>query len=50
MEEEKIYFHCTKCHHDWKQRGKKKPKRCPCCKNPNWDIRNVKDLARLMFG
>ena len=49
MEKEKILF-CVKCEHEWKQRGKKKPKKCPSCNNPNWNKRNNKDLVGLIVG
>ena len=50
MKEESKELHCVKCEHEWKQRGKKKPKCCPSCHNPNWDKRDVKDLASLILG
>jgi rubrerythrin len=49
MEKEKILF-CVKCEHEWKQRGKKKPKQCPSCHSPNWNKRNNKDLVELIVG
>jgi len=42
--------YCMKCEHRWRQRGKKKPKKCPRCNNPNWDKRKAKDLANLILG
>lgn len=50
MKRKKIDLHCMKCKHDWKQRGKKKPKKCPCCNNPNWNKRDAKNLAVLILG
>ncbi len=42
--------HCIKCKHSWKQRGKKKPKKCPRCWNPNWSKINHSELAGLIVG
>ena len=50
MKKEKMKLDCMKCGHKWKQRGKKKPKKCPCCFNPNWNKRSTKDLANLILG
>lgn len=47
---EKIMLHCVKCNHKWPQRGKKKPKKCPCCNNPNWNKMDAKDLVKLIIG
>ncbi len=41
---------CIKCEHRWKQRGKKKPKTCPSCNNPNWNKINDKELVGLIVG
>ncbi len=49
MEKNKINC-CMKCDHKWKQRRKKKPKKCPSCTNPNWDKRSNKDLVDLIVG
>jgi hypothetical protein len=49
MEKEKINC-CVKCDHGWKQRGKKKPKKCPSCTSPNWDKRTNQDLINLIVG
>jgi rubrerythrin len=40
---------CVKCGHSWNQRGSDKPKKCPCCTNPNWNKRNAKELIGLML-
>lgn len=29
---------CEGCGHEWKQRGRKRPKICPTCKRENWNI------------
>lgn len=50
MKKESNELHCIKCKHDWKQRGKKKPKYCPCCHNPNWNKRDAGDFADLILG
>jgi predicted Zn-ribbon and HTH transcriptional regulator len=41
---------CNKCKHKWNQRGKKIPKVCPRCKNPNWHKKNNKELMSLIVG
>ena len=41
---------CIKCNHKWKQRGKKKPNICHCCKNPNWNKINHIELGELIVG
>jgi rubrerythrin len=51
MQDKKIKINrCVKCNHNWKQRGKKKPKKCPSCTSPNWDKMNEKDLISLIVG
>lgn len=51
MPDKKVKFlRCIKCHHRWKQRGKKIPKKCPSCWNPNWNKMNEKDLVGLIVG
>lgn len=47
---EKIQLICLKCNHQWIQRGKNKPKKCPCCNNPNWNKRNARNIAKLILG
>jgi predicted Zn-ribbon and HTH transcriptional regulator len=29
---------CTRCGHEWPQRGANKPTRCARCNSPYWDI------------
>ena len=29
---------CKRCTHEWIKRSDRKPKRCPNCKSPYWDI------------
>jgi hypothetical protein len=46
---EKINY-CLKCNHKWKQRGSDKPKKCPCCTNPNWNRRSSKEIIDYIVG
>lgn len=50
IKEEIKILKCCKCKHKWKQRGKKIPKVCPSCKNPNWNKINSKQLVKLIVG
>lgn len=29
---------CERCGHDWYQRSENKPRICPKCKSPYWDV------------
>lgn len=40
---------CIKCGHMWKQRGKKLPEVCPCCKSKIWNKLSNDDLMGLIF-
>ena len=40
---------CLKCGHSWKQRGKTLPKKCPCCTNPNWNIKTNKNIIDFLI-
>jgi predicted nucleic acid-binding Zn-ribbon protein len=33
---------CIRCGHSWVKRTDRKPKRCPKCKKPNWDVAPMK--------
>jgi uncharacterized CHY-type Zn-finger protein len=49
MEKREIGLLCMRCKHSWTQRGKKKPKVCPCCKSENWNRRKTKDIIDLII-
>jgi len=40
---------CLRCGNIWNQRFKTKPKRCPICKNPNWNKKKIKDFVDFLF-
>jgi Zn finger protein HypA/HybF involved in hydrogenase expression len=40
---------CKRCNHKWKQRKKKKPKYCPSCHSPNWDIPTAKNYISFLI-
>jgi hypothetical protein len=29
---------CLRCGHEWVRRAEGRPKNCPKCKQPNWDV------------
>ena len=31
-------YECTRCNHQWVPRDKDRPRVCPKCKSPYWDI------------
>jgi hypothetical protein len=37
----KYNLKCLRCYHKWKS-TKSNPKKCPCCKNPNWNKKDMK--------
>ncbi len=41
---------CIKCSYRWLQRGNKKPKTCPRCRNPNWNRKKSKDIIKCLVG
>lgn len=48
MIKHKILLKCKRCGHSWKSCKKKLPKRCPLCKNPNWNKENIADIINLI--
>jgi Zn finger protein HypA/HybF involved in hydrogenase expression len=32
-------YKCLRCQHEWIPRTRRKPRVCPKCKSPYWDIR-----------
>ena len=40
---------CLRCGHKWNQRGKKKPKKCPSCTNPNWNKKKANEMLKIIL-
>lgn len=38
-------MHCCRCLHDWTQRLRKKPKICPRCKSPKWNVERAEKIS-----
>ena len=36
------FWKCTRCNHEWYPRGGDKPKTCPKCRSPYWDVERKK--------
>ncbi len=36
------FWKCTRCKHEWYPRGGEKPKTCPKCRSPYWDVERKK--------
>lgn len=45
-----VWNRCSKCKWEWKQRGKRVPKCCPSCHNPNWNKIDTKQMVKLIIG
>jgi rubrerythrin len=41
---------CLRCNYNWKRRGKKIPKFCPSCHNPNWNKKKDMDIISFITG
>jgi rubrerythrin len=39
---------CLRCGHKWKS-VRKNPKRCPCCKSPNWNKMDMKKFLNFLI-
>lgn len=35
-------YECERCHHKWTPRFDEKPRVCPKCKSPYWDVAKKK--------
>jgi rubrerythrin len=51
MTNKKIILKCKRCGHIWNWRVSKKklPKRCPLCKNINWNKKNISEMIDLLI-